>query len=385
MVARYPAGSSSTGVPPQSRRPAAGASSVAKRRSRLDLPLPFGPISTKASPAPMRQSTPAKTSRSPRRQARFSPISSIVSGNGDNPSGLKKAAPEGENRSCEAAGRGDRPETRFGGQTCKGEPYAAHMARRLRPRNAQIEAIWWSLLTGYLIDRAPVLDDLAVIRQTAFRNPHDFGAELCNSLCRFGDSPHAFGRLAHLDVQTHLIRAHRPLDDQPCPDDRFVPPDDFGDLLRMHKHAAHLCCLIGAAHPALDAVIGPAARAGAGQQRREIAGRKAKQRVFRRQRRHHNFADLSRRHRVAGSGLYQLDDDSLVEHHAGTDLAIGADALIGDQPEIGGAVALQGRDAAVAKLAAQYGRKRLGADQRLFDRTENAILLGSAVEQDFQK
>src|SRR5205823_13077034 len=114
----------------------------------LDLPLPFGPVSTNASPAAMRQSIPAKTKRSPRRQARFSPASSDVWENGGNPWGLKKAAPEGENRSREAAGRGDRPETRFGGQTCKGEPYAAHMARRLRPRNAQIEAIWWSLLTN---------------------------------------------------------------------------------------------------------------------------------------------------------------------------------------------------------------------------------------------
>src|ERR1041385_6340852 len=77
-------------MPPQSRRPAAGASSVAKRRSRLDLPLPFGPVSSNASPAAMRQSTPAKTNRSPRRQARFSPISSAVSEKGGNPSGLKK-------------------------------------------------------------------------------------------------------------------------------------------------------------------------------------------------------------------------------------------------------------------------------------------------------
>ena len=81
-----------------------------------------------------------------RPQARFSPIRSAVSESGRTVRGLKKAAPEGENRSRKAAGQGDRPETRFGGQTCKGEPYQRHETARLRPRNARIEAIWWLLV-----------------------------------------------------------------------------------------------------------------------------------------------------------------------------------------------------------------------------------------------
>ena len=57
--------------------PAAGASSVANRRNRLDLPLPLLPVSTSAPPAANRQSSPANTSRPPRRQARPSPTSSL--------------------------------------------------------------------------------------------------------------------------------------------------------------------------------------------------------------------------------------------------------------------------------------------------------------------
>ena len=48
--------------PPASARPCS--------RSRLDLPLPLGPVSTSAPPGASAKSRPAKISRSPRRQAR---------------------------------------------------------------------------------------------------------------------------------------------------------------------------------------------------------------------------------------------------------------------------------------------------------------------------
>src|SRR3546814_8923356 len=69
------------GAPVQSSVPAKAGTRPATRRSRLDLPLPFGPVSTNASPASSRKDRPAKTSRPPRRQARqlaFSSVADIV-------------------------------------------------------------------------------------------------------------------------------------------------------------------------------------------------------------------------------------------------------------------------------------------------------------------
>src|SRR6266851_5430846 len=66
-------------------------------------------------------------------------------------------------------------------------------------------------------------------------------------------------------------------------------------------------------------------------------------------------------------------------------LAVWSDALVRDQPEIGGAVALQRVDAALAKLGAQNPGKGFGADQRLFDGADVAALLLRPVEQDLQK
>ena len=104
-----------------------------------------------APPAACGNRCPAKTSRSPRRQARFSPISSIVSGNGGNPSAPKKSGSGGgdpEPRRPPAEGIGRR--RGLGDKPVRENLTLLDMARRLRPRNAQIEAIWWSLLTDQL-------------------------------------------------------------------------------------------------------------------------------------------------------------------------------------------------------------------------------------------
>src|SRR5580700_9175886 len=54
--------------------PASAGVSPAISRSKLDLPLPFGPVSTKAPPAGTAKPSRANTSRSPRRQARSVPM-----------------------------------------------------------------------------------------------------------------------------------------------------------------------------------------------------------------------------------------------------------------------------------------------------------------------
>src|SRR5690349_24410294 len=55
---------------PQRSRPLAAGMSVARTRKRLVLPLPFAPVRSRAPPAGRRNESPAKTRRSPRRQAR---------------------------------------------------------------------------------------------------------------------------------------------------------------------------------------------------------------------------------------------------------------------------------------------------------------------------
>src|SRR5207244_11254546 len=56
---------------------------------------------------------------------------------------VKKSGSGGGEPEPHAAGRHDRPETRFGGQTCKGGPYTLESRARLGLRYAQNEAIWW--------------------------------------------------------------------------------------------------------------------------------------------------------------------------------------------------------------------------------------------------
>src|SRR5437764_14326102 len=105
---------------PHRRRPLAGMISVARIRNRLVFPLPFVPVSSRAPPAGRRNESPAKTRRSPRRQARPSATrSGLVKSLGGKKSGSGGGIPEPRGH-----GRIARPSTRFGGQTCKDQPYA---------------------------------------------------------------------------------------------------------------------------------------------------------------------------------------------------------------------------------------------------------------------
>src|SRR5947209_11515829 len=112
---------------PHRRRPLAGMISVARTRNRLVFPLPFVPVSSRAPPAGRRNESPAKTRRSPRRQARPSATrSGSVKALGEQKSGSGGGKPEPRGH-----GRIARPRTRFGGQTCKDQPYASYIGHRL--------------------------------------------------------------------------------------------------------------------------------------------------------------------------------------------------------------------------------------------------------------
>ena len=87
--ARCAAGSSAIGAAVPGKRPGFGAPRPAMRRSRLDLPLPLGPVRISASPSFRAKSSPANTSRSPRRQARPRPVNPAGAESGDRGWGMK--------------------------------------------------------------------------------------------------------------------------------------------------------------------------------------------------------------------------------------------------------------------------------------------------------
>ena len=149
-------------------------------------------------------------------------------------------------------------------------------------------------------------------------------------------------------------RGHQP------PDRHRLMERDLRHFGRVHEHAAHLGALVGAAEPPFDPMVGPAAGARALQLRREVARREANQRIFRRQCRDDDLADLARRDRLAGAGVHQFDDDPLVEHHPWADFALRTHALIGDDPDIRGAVGLQDAEPVAAQFGAQPRRQSFG-------------------------
>src|ERR1700739_1363190 len=119
---------------PQRSRPLAGGISVARTLNRRVLPLPLAPVSSRAPPAGRLNESPAKTRRSPRRQARPSATrSGSVNELGGQKSGSGGGKPEPRGH-----GRIARPRTRFGGQTCKDQPYTYYIGTRLGLRFEKI-------------------------------------------------------------------------------------------------------------------------------------------------------------------------------------------------------------------------------------------------------
>ena len=87
------------------------------------------------------------------------------------------------------------------------------------------------------------------------------------------------GRSVDFAFERHAVVAALALDDQARAHDLGMAAHDLAHLPRRDEHGAHLGALVGAAHPALDAHVGAAAGARAGQHRRQIAGAEADQRI----------------------------------------------------------------------------------------------------------
>ena len=92
--------------------------------------------------------------------------------------------------------------------------------------------------------------------------------------------------------------------------------DNGGDLRRMDEHAFDLGALVGPAHPAFQASVGPATGTDAGQEAGQITCGKADQRIGPGGCGDHNLADLSFCDRLAGAGAYDLDDYTFIDDQA---------------------------------------------------------------------
>ena len=147
----------------------------------------------------------------------------------------------------------------------------------------------------------------------------------------------------------------------------------------MHEHAFDFHRLIGAAHPALDALVRAPARALPRHERRKIASGEADQRISLVERGHHYLAHLAFGRRLAAARADDLDNRVLVDDHA-----FHGRALVGDAAQIGSPVGLQHGDAARAVFLAQAGEQRAARDQRFLDRGGIAPKLAGLVEDRFQ-
>ena len=128
---------------------------------------------------------------------------------------------------------------------------------------------------------------------------------------------------------------------------------DLGNLFRADEHTLHFGCLIGAAHPSLDAQVRASARARTRQRCGEVADRKPDPGAIGIERGNDDLADIALRDGIAGARPDDLEDQILVHHEAVARLR-----FISDQAEIGGAERLIGLDAMRFDLLLQRRRKR---------------------------
>src|SRR5262249_2770672 len=149
---------------------------------------------------------------------------------------------------------------------------------------------------------------------------------------------------------------------------------------RMHEHALDLRGLIGAAHPARKAYIGAAARRGAEQDRGEVPGCEPDHGVVLIERSDHDFADLTDGYGIAGARPHDLNQQPLVDDHAVARLA-----LVGDDAEVRGRVALAYGNSAASQLLAQRSRQSRAGDEPALERGDILAGLGGGIEQYFQK
>ena len=149
-------------------------------------------------------------------------------------------------------------------------------------------------------------------------------------------------------MQMHLVLRHFTTDHQARFADLRKTLDNLIHLPRVHKHAAHLGGLIGAAHPAFDALVGTTCRTHTRQYGCQVAGTETYQRVIRVQRGHHQFAHFALGHRVAGAGPHDFHNHAFIQHQA-----FACSSFVRDQTNIGCGVTLVGGDAAFGQPVAQ--------------------------------
>ena len=171
----------------------------------------------------------------------------------------------------------------------------------------------------------------------------------------------------HSRPQRHHVGLALARDDEAQPSELGMTLADFRDLLGPHEHALDLGGLVGAAHPALDAHVGAAAGARAGQGGREVAERKPDPGMIGIERGDDDLADVALGDGIAGAGPHDFQDQVLVDDHA-----FARRGLKGNQAEIGGAERLIGIDAARFDLVLQRFRKRRARHQRALDRGDVA-------------
>ena len=174
--------------------------------------------------------------------------------------------------------------------------------------------------------------------------------------CKPPSSVCAFGR------QRHRVLLARARDGEAQAAELGMALADLRHLAGMHEHALHFRGLVGAAHPALDPHIAAPARRATLHRRREVAGREPDHRIVRIERGDDDLADLALRDRIAGAGPHDLDQQGLVDDHP-----LFRFALVGDDAEIGGGVALQHRDPARGQFLPQRGRQRRARHQPALD------------------
>ena len=155
---------------------------------------------------------------------------------------------------------------------------------------------------------------------------------------------------------------------------------DFGDLVGMHEHAAHLGRLVGAPHPSADAQVGAPARARTGKHRGQVAGGEAHQRIVRIEGCNYNFADLAVGKRFAAAGPDDLD-----QHLLARDQPFARLALVGDDSQLGGAVGLVCRDSARLEERAHYRHEGLARHQRALDRRRRERELVAFLEDQLEE
>ena len=101
-----------------------------------------------------------------------------------------------------------------------------------------------------------------------------------------------------------------------------------------------LRCLIGAAHPPLDAGVGVAGGTVTGQGGSQVTHSKPDQRMVWFKRGHDNLADLARTDRIAGAGPHDFENEILVH-----DQPVTSGCLVGNEADIGCGIGLESLNA----------------------------------------